>query len=399
MCGGLGILDCRCRLPGRSRPTAAAPGDGADGAPPTSLPLSTIDRHLLRLCLGFFALVLVAVCAIYVVVDLSQTIEHVHRNAVSGGVVISYYFFQLPQIVHDILPLAFLIAFLGTAAVLERNNETTALKASGVSLFRVARPLLLLGALLGVALLLLDESVVQRSNRASQQLRDVIRGRKVTRSYRATDRLWLFLPDGRTLVNFLQFDPDTSTLVRPSIYRFDDQLNLRARYMADRAVYQDGKWLAERAWSRTLLAGGSAEFTQHPGVVELPMAAEPSYFGREYRRPSQMSFRELREYIVALRGAGYQVDRLAVQLHYKLAYPASVLLLAWLALPFAFRMGRRGAVVGVAVALVLGMAYFALTALSTKLGEASLLPPALAAWTPTVVFLLLALNRQTTLRT
>ena len=387
------------RLPGRSRPTAAAPGDGANGAPPTSLPLSTIDRHLLRLCLGFFALVLVAVCAIYVVVDLSQTIEHVHRNAVSGGVVISYYFFQLPQIVHDILPLAFLIAFLGTAAVLERNNETTALKASGVSLFRVARPLLLLGALLGLALLLLDESVVQRSNRASQQLRDVIRGRKVTRSYRATDRLWLFLPDGRTLVNFLQFDPDTSTIVRPSIYRFDDQLNLRARYMADRAVYQDGKWLAERAWSRTLLAGGSAEFTQHPGVVELPMAAEPSYFGREYRRPSQMSFRELREYIGALRGAGYQVDRLAVQLHYKLAYPASVLLLAWLALPFAFRMGRRGAVVGVAVALVLGMAYFALTALSTKLGEASLLPPALAAWTPTVVFLLLALNRQTTLRT
>jgi len=388
----------RQRLRGRAR-VVAAPAEAPDGTPPTSLPLSTIDRHLLRLCLGFFALVLVAVCAIYVVVDLSQTIEHVHRNAVSAWVVVSYYFFELPQIVHDILPLAFLIAFLGTAAVLERNNETTALKASGVSLFRVARPLLLLGALLGLALLMLDESIVQRSNRASQQLRDVIRGRKVTRSYRATDRLWLFLPDGRTLVNFLQFDPDTSTLVRPSIYRFDEQFNLRARYMADRAVYQDGRWLAERAWSRTLLAGGSAEFTEHPGVIELPVAAEPSYFGREYRKPSQMSFRELRGYIAALRAAGYQVDRLTVQLHYKLAYPASVLLLAWLALPFAFRMGRRGAVVGVAVALVLGMAYFALTALSTKLGEASLLPPALAAWTPTVVFLLLALNRQTTLRT
>jgi LPS export ABC transporter permease LptG/LPS export ABC transporter permease LptF len=379
-------------------PAGAEPaGNGA--VVDSSLPLSTIDRDLLRLCLGFFALVLVAVCAIYVVVDLSQTIEHVHRNSVAAGVVITYYFFELPQIVHDILPLAFLIAFLGTAAVLERNNETTALKASGVSLFRVARPLLLLGAGLGVALLLLDESVVQRSNRASQQLRDVIRGRKVARSYRATDRLWLFLPDGRTLVNFLQFDPDTGTLVRPSIYRFDDQLNLRARYMADRAVYQDGRWLAEHAWSRTLLAGGSAEFTQHPGVIELPIGAEPSYFGREYRKPSQMSFRELRSYIATLRAAGYQVDRLTVQLYYKLAYPASVLLLAWLALPFAFRMGRRGAVVGIAVALVLGMTYFALTALSTKLGEASLLPPVLAAWTPTVVFLLLALNRQTTLRT
>jgi LPS export ABC transporter permease LptF len=200
---------------------AVSPADvpAGNGEVPSSPPLSTIDRDLLRLCLGFFALVLIAVCAIYVVVDLSQTIEHVHRNAVSAGVVISYYFFELPQMIHDILPLAFLIAFLGTAAVLERGNETTALKASGVSLYRVALPLLLLGAGLGLALLLLDESVVQRSNRASQQLRDVIRGRKVTRSYRATDRLWLFLPDGRTLVNFLQFDPYNATLVRPSNYR------------------------------------------------------------------------------------------------------------------------------------------------------------------------------------
>jgi len=73
--------------------------------------------------------------------------------------------------------------------------------------------------------------------------------------------------------------------------------------------------------------------------------------------------------------------------------------LAWLALPYAFRMGRRGTIMGIALALVLGMAYFAVTAFVTKLGEASLLPPSLAAWTPTVVFLLLAVNRFTTLRT
>ena len=88
-----------------------------------------------------------------------------------------------------------------------------------------------------------------------------------------------------------------------------------------------------------------------------------------------------------------------MQLHQKLAYPLSLVVLAWLAVPYAYRMGRRGTLMGIALALVLGMVYFALTAFVTKLGEASLLPPALAAWTPTVVFALLAMNRYTTLRT
>lgn len=390
-----------CRLrhhlapPAPNRTKAQADG-GYTGAP---LLLSTLDRYLLRLCIGFFLLVIITVCTIWVVVDFSENVDDIQKHAVPFMVVASYYFFLLPQILHDTLPIAYLIAFLGASAVLERNNETTAIKAAGVSLSRAALPLLLLGLLLGGGLFGMDEVVVQRANRASQRLFDIIRGRKVARSYRATDRLFLFLPDGHTLVNFLQFDPDTDTLVRPSIYVFDDKLNLRTRYMADRATYKDGHWRAVGAWSRTLLAGGSPAFVRHLGPIDLPLNVGPSYFGREYRRPSQMSFGELASYIHTLREAGYRVDRLRVQLHQKLAYPLSIAVLAWLALPYAFRMGRRGTVTGIAVALVLGMVYFAFTAFVTKLGEASLLPPVLAAWTPTVVFVLLAINRHTVLRT
>jgi lipopolysaccharide export system permease protein len=112
-----------------------------------------------------------------------------------------------------------------------------------------------------------------------------------------------------------------------------------------------------------------------------------------------MSFTELNDYIRTLRSAGYKVDHLIVQLHQKVAYPLSVAALAWLALPLAFKAGRRGALGGVAVGLGLAMAYVAFVALFTRLGEASLLPPVLASWTPTVVCSLLAANRHTTLRT
>lgn len=377
------------------------PSDADEEAKPVVSPLpslfSILDGHVLRQCVGYFVLVLAAVCGIAIAVKLSEQISDIQRNHVPLMVVASYYLVSLPQLLHDILPISFLIAFLGTAAVLDRHNEATALKAAGVSLTRVSLPLLSLAAALGVALFVLDDSVVQRANRDAQRLDDVIEGRRVARSYRATDRPWLFLPDGRTLVNLIQYDPDTQTLLRPSVYVFGSRLNLMARYTATRATFENGHWRAEGAWSRKWFADGSS--TLDKDLKELPLNVEPAYFGREYRKPSQMSFRELRDYLATLRTAGYRVDRQLVQLHQKLAYPASLMVLTWLALPFAFRGGRRGTVVSLATALILGMAYLAVTALVTKLGEASMLPPVLAAWTPTVVFALLAANRHTTLRT
>ncbi len=364
------------------------------------VPLGVIDRYVLRQCLSFFGLVVIAVCAIWIAVNLSENLEDIRRHAVPLMIVASYYVLSLPQILHDTLPLAFLIAFLATATVLERRNETTAFKAAGISLSRVALPLLVLGLVSGLGLFLLDDNITQRAERSKQVLDDIIKGRQVARSYRATDRPFVFLPDGRTLVNFLEFDPDTDTLVRPSVYVFDARFNLRSRYMAKRATYRSGHWLAEGAWSRTFMADANPEFVTYKERVDLPLPVDPTYFGREFRRPQQMKFQELRDYVATLRAAGYRVDRLVVQLHQKIAYPLSLVLLAWLSLPFAFRPGHsRSAIGGVALALVLGMLYFGMMAFVTRLGEASLIQPAVASWTPTIAFALLALNRHTSLRT
>lgn len=385
-----------------ARRTVAPPANGRSWAAQRCTPplfLGCIDRWVLRQTMKFFLLVLVAVGGLYVAINFSEQVEEIQKNHVPLVVVASFYLHLLPQILHDTLPLAFLIAFLGTTAVLEKNNETVALKAAGISLARLALPLLGVGLVLSIALFVLDETVVQKANRTSQKLEDVIKGRHGPRTYRFTDHSFVFLPDGRTVVNFLLFDAEKKTLVRPSVYVFDDALALRARWFAQKATYKDGTWWGEQVWSRVFLPDGGEDFSPKSARVALPVAVGPEYFSREFRKPSEMSFRELEAYIRRLKTAGYKVDRLLVQLHQKLAYPLSLVLLPWLALPYAFRLGRKGTVVGIATALVLAMAYFSLTALATKLGEVSLLPPVLAAWTPTVTFALLALNRQTSLRT
>ncbi len=362
--------------------------------------LGILDAYVVRLCVRFLVLVLVAVCALSIIINLTENLTDIQRNKPSLGVVASYYAFSLPQIFREIAPLAFLIAFLGTTATLERHNETTALKACGISLTRVTLPLLLLALGLAGSMFVLDDQFTPRANRASQQLLDIIEGKKQARSHRATDRQWLFLPDGRTLLNFMEYDADTSTLVRPSVFVFDQDMDLRARYMARKATFEEGRWRSEGAWSRTFLPDGRIDYVPPQArTSELPIQVSKEYLGREYRRAAQMSFTELSEYIRTLRAAGYRVDKLRVQLHQRVAYPLTLVLLPWLSLSFAFQVVRRGTVMGVALALVLGMVYFAVLAFSTQLGEASLLPPILAAWTPTVLFALLAINRHTYLRT
>jgi hypothetical protein len=109
-----------------------------------------LDTYVLRMCVSFLVLVLLAVCTLWIAVNLAENLDDIHRNHASLTVVAGYYALSLPQILREMLPLAFLIAFLGTTAVLERHNEATALKAAGVSLTRVVLPLLLLGGALAV---------------------------------------------------------------------------------------------------------------------------------------------------------------------------------------------------------------------------------------------------------
>jgi lipopolysaccharide export LptBFGC system permease protein LptF len=135
--------------------------------------------------------------------------------------------------------------------------------------------------------------------------------------------------------------------------------------------------------------------------MKLEIPEGPEYFSQEYRRPSEMNVRELREYIKELVESGYRPASLIVRWHQKFAYPLSAFIMVLLALPFGLNRGGRkvSTMQGIAIALGLGIAYFMLVALFGKLGEVDVLPPVVGAWAPLVLAFFFAVNRLTTLRT
>jgi LPS export ABC transporter permease LptG/LPS export ABC transporter permease LptF len=359
------------------------------------------DRYITRRLLPPILLVVFSTALLYVVADLSGNVEDMARHRVPAEIILAYYANLVPQVFLDVTPFALMIAVLVLLTLLERQQEITAFKAAGISLFRLTVPVLLVAAVAAAGLWGLGESVVPNANREAQRLLDRIKGRETTRTYRASDRQWLLSRDGESLYNYLRYDEPSDTLIRFTMFRINHDMELKFYLFSRRVRFLDGAWIADSGWFRQLFPDGTDEFKRITAPMKLEIPEGPDYFGQEYRRPSEMSVGELASYIRELVESGYRPSKLIVRWHQKFAYPLSAFVMVLLALPFGLNRGGRRVTTmqGVAIALTLGIFYFMLTALFGRLGEVEVLPPAVGAWTPVVLAILFAINRMTTLRT
>jgi LPS export ABC transporter permease LptG/LPS export ABC transporter permease LptF len=359
------------------------------------------DRYITMRLLPPLLLVVFSTALLYVIGDLSSNIEDMAKNNVPAGVILAYYANLVPQVFLDVTPFALMISVLILLTLLERQQEMTALKAAGISLFRLTIPILLVASVSAGSLWLLGEVVVPNSNREAQRLLDRIKGRETTRTYRASDRQWLLSRDSESLYNFLRYDDPSNTLIRFTMFRVDENMDLKFYLFSRRVRFFDGVWVADSGWFRQIFPDGTDEFKRISAPMKLEIPEGPDYFGQEYRRPSEMSVGELASYIRELVDSGYRPNKLIVRWHQKFAYPLSAFVMVLLALPFGLNRGGRRVTTmqGVAVALMLGIAYFMSTSLFGRLGEVDVLPPVIGAWAPVVLAVLFAINRMTTLRT
>jgi LPS export ABC transporter permease LptF/LPS export ABC transporter permease LptG len=358
-----------------------------------------LDRYLVRLFLFVFVLVILSGVSLYVVADLSSTIDEILKNDVPRRVVVNYYKYLSIQIFYEISPILVLVTTLITFSLLSRTNEITAFKSLGISLYRLSLPALATAALVTLFTAYLEAEVLPASNQRVAQLADRIRGRESARTYRRADRQWLF-GHGRYVYNYIHFDPGAppgagsppqpAALHRLQVFEFGDDYRLARRFFTSQARYQPEQdaWTFSDGWVRSFAGSTERRFQRFTEPILVDYPEKPEYFESEIRPPEQMSYPELRRYIREIKESGQSVPDLEVALHHKLAFPALSLVMALVALPFAFRLGRQGTLYGIGLSVVLGMVYYGVFAFFSTLGEAGALPPAVAVWSPSVVFAL-----------
>ncbi len=382
--------------PGSEGPSGAAPEDAANGGVVLRLPRWTmrfpnrLDRYVIRHFASTFALVLLSALAVFSVSNLTELIDEILDNNVPLEVVLDYFKYQSLQIAYEVTPISVLLTTLAVFGVLAKRNEVVAAKASGVSLYRLALPALAAALVISVLGAWVQERILPAANQRAAQLNDVIRGKKVVRTYRRGDRNWLFGQD-RYIYNYLNYDGERKELHKLQVFEFDSNHRLESRLYSERARWVGDGWLFHDTWIRSFdgLETTTYQRFDRPVIVDFPES--PEFFESEIRTPDTLSYPALKRYIGELESSGQAVPDLKTQLQSKVSRPATFAVMALVALPFAFRLGRKGALYGVGIGLILGMIFMATVAFCTTLGETGALPAPLAVWTPALAFVLLSL--------
>jgi LPS export ABC transporter permease LptG/LPS export ABC transporter permease LptF len=367
--------------------TAFAPGRRTPAAAvrlPRFRLLSLVDRYVLARFLTALGLVFASALLISLVVDYADKIDKVARNHPPGSAVLGYYRYFLVSIGLQIAPFAVLLATLAGLGILSKNNEDTAFRASGVSLTRLGIPLLWAAVAAAILSFTVGEYVLPFAEQRQARYKNVIYGLPPETGIRTEgERNW-YLSDRGEIWHRMETNPASTELFGVSIFRFSPAFDFIGRTAAQSAAWNGSAWDLRKGWTRDF--GPKTVQPYRDFADEVVPGDPPRALATVRRRPEEMRFRELEHLTSRLRAGGFSTAGLETALQSKLAQPALLPVMALLATPFAFRVGKRGTLAGIGLGLSLGIIALVAGAFATKLGEAGALPPALAAWAPNVLF-------------
>jgi LPS export ABC transporter permease LptG len=294
--------------------------------------------------------------------------------------------------------MATLVAVLATIGGLIRTGELTVMRACGVSLYRVGLPLIVLALVWSGGLFMLDDRVLAHANRRAEVLSDQIRGVSSHTTNPIADTNWRVDRDGRILY-YSAFDISNRVLYGLSILTFsDDGSRLASHVMVTRAVYRDGMWQGANGWVQSFPEPTRAVRSDFESRT-LDLDTPEDFAGAHNQTADLMTYGELRHHIEDLEASGLQLTDSRVELARRLAFPFVTIVMTVLGIPFGVSTGKRGALYGVGLALLLGAGYWVVDAFFVALGQAGLLAPWLSAWAANLLFGALAVYAVLTVRT
>lgn len=391
------VADFAGRVSARFRRKETQQAIRHDGASMVRLGPQLIDTYLLGTFFFYFAVSLVSFVLLTQVFTFFELLSDILRNNIPMPRVATYHLFLTPKLLFDFAPIAVMVAVLITFAVLSKQNEVTAFKACGVSLYRLSFPVLLASLGLSGALFAFDYYVVPDANLIQDGIRNEIKG-KAVRTFLRPDRQWIY-GKGTRIYHYKYFDPAARIMAGVHVYDLDAKsFELRRHIHAERAQWEPSlsTWVFQNGWSRN--ADNVHDFARWQATAFPELTETPEHFSPEEKQYKQLNFHQLDDYIADLGQSGFDTVRLRVQYQRKFSVPLFPFILAILAVPFSFWVGNRGAMAAVGASFAIAIAYLAVNQLFEAVGNLNQLPPEIAAWSPNVLFTLAGLYAMTRMR-
>jgi len=349
-----------------------------------------LDRYVTGQFLRIFTVCVLGVPLIFIVIDLTDALDGYLREGVTGIEILFHYVYRFPYHALLAFPIASLLAAVFTVSTMTRHFETTAIKANGVSFYRMVTPLLGTAVVItGIALALTE--IVPGANRRAEEVLGERRSRSETIRrnfvYRGNEGLVYAVGELDASTKRMHsveveregtgFDFPTYVASAPEAI-WDTSGHLWEGRSRWRMLNGRLRYFPERETTRTFRFD---ELWQHPfDETAERLLADP-------KDPDHMGYAELGRFIEAVQRSGGTARNLIVDRALKIAFPVTCFIIVLFGIPLAHTTRRGGASLSLGIALAITIFFQMLIEVARALGSGGAVPPRLAAWLPNLLFL------------
>jgi len=346
--------------------------------------MPTLTGYVSRLFLVHVAVMLFSFVALLQLIDLlNNTDRIVERHGNSIGVILRYMGYRLPELTAFIVPFAVLLAALMVLGRLAQSAEVLALKAAGVSYYRMLLAFLPSAVLVAAVHFAIADQLAPIATRAMTEWDAAVDELDQGETSDPGSAIWI--RDGQTLVRVASVSRRGALLRGVTLFERDENHDFHARITARRATYENGTWELTDVERFAPTPGGS-------GIMRYPQwrwetSLLPAHFSDLAATPASLSAAQLYAFAAKQDVGSHPTYYYETWLNRRLALPAISLIMVLLAAPVAQSLSRqRGIALGLMLGIGMGFLYFIVDGLLQALGESGMLPPLLAAWSPALLF-------------
>lgn len=355
--------------------------------------MKLIDRYILRQFLVPLCFCLLTFSMVFVVFDLFEHLSSFITAKTPIPAIIRYYLYVLPALAVYIGPISLLLGLLYALWQMTSHSELIAMRSGGISMMRIALPLLSVGLAASLTVSVIQEFIAPASSWwAAQFIERQERGEDLSSRFafdlpyknERAHRIWAI---GR-------FDLMTHEMRDVKLIQQREDGSDYETIRAGEVRYYDGRWWFFKVMrQRYDLYNNPVAAVESEPLLEMRELTElPRDFANEVKDPLFLSALELLGFLKSHRNLSDKTQsRYMVDLHSRLAMPWTCLVVVLFGLPFGVHTARQSAFTGFIMALSTFFAYYLLMMVSQWMGKQMMMPPLLSAWLPNLAFLAIGL--------
>jgi len=351
-----------------------------------------LDLYLVRQFVVLLALILIGFQVIFIIVDIFENLDKFIDNKVPIKIVFLFYIYTLPWFINIGLPMAVLIATVFSMGLLVKRNEWTAMKASGISLYRVVLPFLLVSSCVSVGSFYLDNSLVSWGNEKKAEIKKQYMSRKSAKSKNKQQLLkdLFFQKEKKLHLSISRYKAQNQSAEKITLISLKDGL-LHQRIDGKKMVWIDSlsMWKLKNYSIRNF-----NEYGMEDSVIIssedtlLNVAFKPEELVQQYKSPEELNIYELNSRIIKLRENGVNTTRWEVAKQFKLSFAFTSIIVMLFGISLSVMNPTGGLSLGAGMSIFVIFSYYAFIKFGQSMGIKAVLSPIVSAWMGNVLFII-----------